>query len=95
MRYEINGNQLRLTANYFSELEHSPAVWLALTNELAQRIIAKNDLNVMSYHECKAIYQSLYRQLASTTCRHLGIRPAGHLGPCGFCDVCEINSALE
>lgn len=41
MRYEINGNRLRLTTNYFSELENSPAVWLPLTTELAQRIIAK------------------------------------------------------
>jgi hypothetical protein len=95
MRYEIDGNRLRLTTHYFSELENSPAVWLPLSSELAQRIIAKNDANVMSYMECRAMYRSLYTQLATPNCRHLGIRPAGHFGQCGFCDICKINHALE
>lgn len=95
MRYQIDGDALRLTTDYYSEVQHSPALWLSLTDELAQRIIAKNDVNVMSCQEWKAIYRRLYMQLASRHCRNLGLRPDGHFGPCGFCDVCEINRALE
>lgn len=95
MRHEIVGYALRLTTNYFSPLENSPAVWLPLTNELAQKIIANNTVNVMSSDELKNTYRKLYIQLVSTTCRNLGRRPDGHFGPCGFCDICEINNALE
>jgi len=97
MKGTIDGDQLCLTTDHFINLQESPAVFVPLDGDIAQRF-QKDGMCGLTLDEVRSIYRNMIKRIPQDNrcCPNWGSQPGQiGLGPCGHCEWCEIMEWIE